>query len=239
MTDIQEKYLAALQVVDNKKSLLQKKMALEEKRRNALLAKGVDLTRPYDYKGELGDAVYDWKSVADQIKDIEKAIVEKQRIADNWLVKLEKVKAKTKLLNEVPQVFKDLEAELIKTWNDYDYLKLARYRSEYKELGYNGFITKYGPSEYMFLQKTEAQIDKDNRRDAKDIILNLYTRVIDITGDVTDWAHLYPTQGSNGFTVLNGLVTGVNGTAKVESIVAGGYNIQRLHIRVLVHRVGG
>ena len=41
--------------------------------------------------------------------------------------------------------------------------------------------------------------------------------------------------GVNG--ELNGTIKGENGTCKIETIYAGGYNIQRLHYRVLVHKV--
>lgn len=41
--------------------------------------------------------------------------------------------------------------------------------------------------------------------------------------------------GLNG--ELNGSIKGENGTCKIETIYAGGYNIQCLHYRVLVHKV--
>lgn len=41
--------------------------------------------------------------------------------------------------------------------------------------------------------------------------------------------------GLNG--ELNGTIKGENGTCKIETIYAGGYNIQCLHYRVLVHKI--
>ena len=53
------------------------------------------------------------------------------------------------------------------------------------------------------------------------------------TGEITSWAGIHLEAGSY-CAVLNGYVEGKEGRARVESILAGGYNIQRLHIRVLV-----
>lgn len=41
--------------------------------------------------------------------------------------------------------------------------------------------------------------------------------------------------GFNG--ELNGIIQGKNGKCKIETIYAGGYNVQCLHYRVLVHKV--
>jgi hypothetical protein len=71
-------------------------------------------------------------------------------------------------------------------------------------------------------------------RDARAFVLDLLNRTKEITGEITSWAGVHLTVGTNGFPVLNGYVEGKEGRALVESIYAGGYNIQRLHVRVLV-----
>lgn len=65
----------------------------------------------------------------------------------------------------------------------------------------------------------------------EDRYFELVNKVTDITGEITDITRLYVANDGS----LNGVIIGENGTAKVETIVAGGYNIQCLHYRVLVH----
>ena len=73
--------------------------------------------------------------------------------------------------------------------------------------------------------------DLKNEADAKydDII----ERTNKITGKITDATNL--NVGAKG--ELNGYITGERGTAKVETIGAGGYNIQCYHFRTLIHKV--
>lgn len=66
----------------------------------------------------------------------------------------------------------------------------------------------------------------------RDRYVELVNKVSDITGTITNVDLDIGVDGS-----INGIVTGTEGTAKVETIVAGGYNIQCLHYRVLVHEV--
>ena len=69
-----------------------------------------------------------------------------------------------------------------------------------------------------------------NLENAQQSVLNLVERVENRVGKVTDWSDIH--FGMNG--MLNGRVTGNLGSVYVETIGAGGYNIQRFHYRVLL-----
>ena len=62
----------------------------------------------------------------------------------------------------------------------------------------------------------------------------IITRTNDIVGQITDASNL--TVGSKGD--LNGYIIGTKGTAKVQTIGAGGYNIQCFHFRTLINPMG-
>lgn len=64
-------------------------------------------------------------------------------------------------------------------------------------------------------------------------LIDLITRINDIVGTITDASHLRVSQVGN----LNGFIDGKKGRAKVETIGAGGYNIQCFHYRTLVHKI--
>ena len=89
----------------------------------------------------------------------------------------------------------------------------------------------------VFKGKSDEQIHDDNVQAAENLIIDLIYRVRKITGEITDWSDIRATVGTDGFTVLNGTVIGKEGITCIESITAGGYNIQRLHVRVLVHSI--
>lgn len=105
---------------------------------------------------------------------------------------------------------------------DYDYITKP-FEREYGSL-------KYAQSIWDL---SDEKIRQNNERDGKNLILDLLKRVTKITGAVIDWSGLELTQGNTG-AVLNGIVIGEEGKARVESIYAGGYNIQKLHVRTLV-----
>lgn len=71
------------------------------------------------------------------------------------------------------------------------------------------------------------QIEAENKYD------NIVNRAVEITGKILDATDL--SIGSTG--ELNGIIVGKNGKAKIETIGAGGYNIQCFHFRTLIHKI--
>lgn len=141
------------------------------------------------------------------------------------------------LITDMPDVLKGLQEELVERWDKWDIERRDRIQSDYRELDYKEFSRKYTHADVMFRGKSNEQIHNDNVQSAKNLIIDLIYRVRKITGEITDWSNIRASAGTGGFTVLNGTVIGKEGIACVESITAGGYNIQRLHIRVLVHSI--
>lgn len=133
-----------------------------------------------------------------------------------------------------------------------DYYKnaLVEYKKEKQELKYfnvwNGdynkkmreLIEKYGKWVVGDLalrspKDAEEQIIKNIERDAIAKEQMLIKRVNKAVGTIVKSITL--NVGVNG--ELNGIIEGVNGKCKIETIYAGGYNIQCLHYRVLVHKI--
>lgn len=87
-------------------------------------------------------------------------------------------------------------------------------------------ISNYGKG---FEERLHKFLDKevDNKR------YNFVTRIEKKAGEIEDASHLRI--GANG--EINGTVTGTLGTVKVETIYAGGHNIQVLHFRILVKEI--
>lgn len=89
----------------------------------------------------------------------------------------------------------------------------------------------YELSEYERVSENSLEeLKKMNLENAQQSVLNLVERVENRVGKVTDWSDIH--FGING--MLNGRVTGNLGSVYVETIGAGGYNIQRFHYRVLL-----
>lgn len=179
----------------------------------------------------------DIDSLEDDIQNLYKKIEEKEATIKKYedaLYKAEEIDSVYE--KEIPESMKTMEAELIVEWDRYDKEKREYYRVQYEELGFEKFIKKHTYAAYQSKNKTDDEIHATNVKNARAEVLDLYNRVKEITGEIVDWSHIRLTYG-NSFPVLNGWVKGKDGSANVESVRAGGYNIQRLHIRTLVHRI--
>lgn len=144
----------------------------------------------------------------------------------------------------IPETIKEFGKNLENKWNEYDMWKKQAIRedckkehSDYREFQRN-MNEKWGRGWYEFAYyTTEEQIKKDNHKAVEQLILNLINRTVELVGTITDANALRLDRDNNGYAIINGIVIGTDGTVRIESIGAGGHNIQRYHIRVLVKEV--
>lgn len=137
---------------------------------------------------------------------------------------------KASLIEQVPALYKQYKEkrEAIRLNHELDlYLKLeaqASLKSAYgKIVGEYGYASVHDPARFA------AFLDKEAAGKKADII----ARCNDKTGgiDEVEWTYI----GSDGR--INGIISGPKGRFSIKSIFAGGYNIQRLHVRVPVHKL--
>lgn len=177
----------------------------------------------------LWDLVIPIQNAEDSIITGNKQIAETQKTIEKYQKQLSgEVEKELQFIHEVPECMKQMEAELIRQWNSWDIETRNQLWKRSEEIG----IEKLSQSILEFMDKTDEEINQENEQKAKFFVLDLYNRIKDVTGEVTEWDNIHYSKGA-----LNGIVEGKEGTASVESILAGGYNIQRLHVRVLVHQI--
>ena len=109
---------------------------------------------------------------------------------------------------------------------------LREYRRMMKEV--EGFKRATSPlMPYLTLTKglDTEKLNKDLNADAVAMYDRLLAQIEKITGEIIDATYLRI--GEKG--EINGYIIGKDGRASVQTIGAGGYNIQRYHFRTLVH----
>lgn len=247
ITTLKERIEKAQEKISKKEGTIQKKTKSIEKKSSYLMKKyGIDW-KSFDkynrtgYSSEESHDIYwticDLEGYEDDIIRLNHQIEETKKTIQKYEGQLAgEIEKESIFLKKVPDCMKQLQEQLIQEWDTSDMKRKQFLKAKFNELGYREFIRTYSFSAYDFIYKTEKQIHDSNEQDSKIFILDLYYRIKDITGEVTDWSHICLDQG-NTFPVLTGYVKGKEGTAHVESILAGGYNIQRLHIRTLVHSI--
>ena len=226
--------------IETLKERIEKKEAQIEKKANTINKK-YDLIAKKQAKAETADEQdRRWlegeiETLTDDIKRLGNEIKEAQATLEKYKKQLEgEIEKEQQFIKEVPQQAKDMEQMLIARWDEADKIRQTNLMEEEKEIGYRAFVQKHSYAEYEFLMKTDDEIHKSNVKSARAFVLDLLNRTKEITGEIVSWSDVHLTVGTNGYPVLNGYVEGKEGRAVVESIYAGGYNIQRLHVRVLV-----
>lgn len=173
----------------------------------------------------------DW--LRDDIKRLTKEVAELEVLIEKYNKQLTGEMERESMFVQIPEILHELAKELVERWTEWDINRRAFLQEEYSKLGYKGFWQKrYSMTDYNLMRMSDAAIRENNEKDADAAIKDLFLRVHEITGEITGWDCIK----GNGVT-LNGVVEGKAGRARVETIYAGGYNIQRLHLRTLVHSI--
>ena len=227
---LRERINKAEEKIIKKQNTITKKTALVAKK-TAELEKETDSRERYFIECDIGWLEDDLKRLASEIKETEKTL-------ENYRAQLAgAIKREDLLTKEVPETLKALQAELVTGWDEFDKSRRDKMIEDCRTMDYHDFLKKYRGQDTQLRYKSVDEIHAENVRDAEAIILNLVNRVKGITGEITNWGKLYLQPDNNGWSILNGRVEGKEGVAYVESIGAGGYNIQRYHIRVLVKSI--
>jgi hypothetical protein len=213
------------------------------------------------------DLLWDYLHTVESIKDTERKIKELSQVRDNWKTKIELQKAKDSEFANIPQVVKDFVHNWRIKTEEWIHNRLNEYTIKRKEV-YDVYEKAYDYSSNLTSEERKALKDKYNemseslRENTEPLILSIYSRgsekedfikklldeeekgkVLDLIRRVTKVTGTI--RDASGLTIgnqsgeLNGIVIGDEGKAHVETIGAGGYNIQRFHYRVLVKRIRG
>lgn len=199
---------------------------------------------PKDVQAEINEREEIFSTFADFIAFLEKTWNDRdemlKRACDEWLIeelnnlynswdKLYRTKE-----NEFYEISKSANYENAFERNKAKRIFMDNARNEYYIKPRNVLFEKAGFNEFSEYERvSECSIEalkKENLEKAQQSVLNLIEKVEDRVGKVIDWSNLH--FGANG--MLNGRVTGNLGSIYVETIGAGGYNIQRFHYRVLL-----
>lgn len=153
----------------------------------------------------------------------ENNLKEIKEFIDQW--KLRAIKYYRQAIEDYKKEYEELKEKYYQSNEDYKKEKrqlLEKYNQIVVNLSYG-----YSPKD------REERLLKIIEREATAKEKTLIARVNKEVGTIIKALSL--NVGVNG--ELNGTIKGENGTCKIETIYAGGYNIQCLHYRVLVHVV--
>lgn len=229
ITTLKERIEKAEETITKKQGTITKKANLIQKKQNKIF-KTTD-------EFEIGCLKSDIEWLQEDIDRLHKEIEEKKVTLEKYKKQLAgEIEKESMFINEVPESMKIMEQQLVEEWDRFDSERKEKLKEEYKKVGYEKFIYSHSYADYELKNKPFEKIHQENVNFARQSIIDLINRIKDITGEVTDWSNVRLEQGSQ-FPVLNGKIKGKEGTAIVETILAGGYNIQRLHVRTLVHEV--
>lgn len=123
--------------------------------------------------------------------------------------------------NALPRQLKSFRDQIVESWTSWDIAE--RDKSDAK------------PNCWGW--RTDEQLREANFKAASRLVASFLQRVEKVAGRAVDFTGLSVANGNSmEGAAINGLVAGDRGVALVQTIAAGGWNIQRFHYRVLVNK---
>lgn len=217
-----------------------------------------------DWYSILWNFLYKIDDCTESIKNAQEDIKEKEQTLSTYRERLANAVERENVYETMPDCMKQWMNGMIESWNLWDKMKRESVKQdkEYywklndkkrdvaREHGkdseeFKAIIREMNQIEREYTQfqwkelpyLNDDEIEELNVKASRALVIDLYDRVSSITGQFQTADNLKVTRDNKGFAVINGTVTGNGRTAKVQSVGAGGWNIQRFHIRTLVHEV--
>lgn len=220
--------------IEKKLSTIGKKRRQIEKKEDLLVARGFlsrDYQKIYEEDHDLYWKVYDIEYLKEDIDRHEKEIAELRKKIDSYKEALVDAKRDLDLVVKRPSILDDLEEDLYREFYNHESEYTDHLKNALCRLGYKDFCRMYR-GQYSLTTRTDDDIKKEARLNAKCFTNDIWRRVYKEIGEVTDYSGVHVCGH-----VLNGVFVGKEGKCSVETIEAGGYNIQRLHLRAIIHRM--
>lgn len=190
------------------------------------------------------DFLNDWKEHCREyvLTMADKYFEEKQELRDTintycWEYIVDNKDKFDYLFNNYPDNFATFNnginyAQYINSYRDFKEFESIYNVKELKkslENKYNNYFVQF----YISHRQDINALDKELEKEKNNKLLDLMNRVTAITGIITDTTNLK----INAKGDIDGIIYGEKGNCKVNTVGAGGYNIQCFHYRVLVKKI--
>lgn len=254
---MKEKYEKALEAVEKQKVTIERHQKQLDKKVTAYnKASGTNFTAEHIVEnadslkfhdtpdGRRGNEFY-WQiceieSKMDDVKNATKKLRERERIASETFDKMNKKDQRNEAISQLPAIvleFAERYKQLVYDW----YIRACEGASEImndssmKYMERRQKVLKYfnGTILQMVERHEEDKIPKIAEKEKQELLEMFVARVLSVTGIIKDAKGLH--FGDDG--TVNGRIIGEKATVEVNTISAGGWNIQCFHYRVLVKQV--